>query len=392
MKKFTAIFITCILVLTVLAVGCAAAPAATDTGKPATSQKVWNITYSHQHPPDQANQVQVKNPWIRMMEQKSGGRLVFTVAPASTLAAPPDQLDSAKKGLAEMANQALAFIPGRFPLNEVTALPMLFKFPGSRNLALTHKALMNKYPELSKEWEKEGIKLLGVSATGPQHVHTTKKPVHTMADLKGLVMIAGGAIGSQTGKILGSTPENLGPPDFYDSLSKGVVNGIFLEWEGLQTFKLGEVINYSTEVGLWVNGVFDVMNLNTWNSLPPDLQQLFMDTQAIEQEYECMVFDAKDKADKEILQSQLKKKGQPEIYILPDTERAKWIEAVMPIREAWVKNVVSKGLLNESKARAMLDDTIKFADQYSFEKSPLCTDCEKTVKGWQGLPKSIKGY
>jgi len=278
---------------------------------------------------------------VRWIESESKGQIQITLFPSSTLAAPPDHMDAVKKGLADMCDQMIIFTPGRFPLNEITQLPMIFKYPGSADFSLTHAALIEKYPAIKQEFEKEGIKYLGAHANAPAHVHMTKTPIKTLEDFKGKVMISSGTTGIEMMKRLGGSPENRPPTEMYDALAKGVCDGQLLEWEGVDTWHTAEVVNYSTEVGMYVMGMFTFMNKKTYDSLPPNLQKLF-DDQRIYRLWGYK-FDLEDIRCKQKLADAYKARGKPEIYVLPPDELARWTNTIMPVRQSWVDKVNGLG-------------------------------------------------
>jgi 23S rRNA A1618 N6-methylase RlmF len=54
------------------------------------------------------------------------------------------------------------------------------------------------------------------------------------------------------------------------------------------------------------------------------------------------------------------KVGNPPFYVLPDDEKQRWLEKVLPVRDQWVNEMEKKGL----PGKAMLEDLIKFAAQF----------------------------
>ena len=73
-----------------------------------------------------------------------------------------------------------------------------------------------------------------------------------------------------------------------------------------------------------------------------------------------MVFDRANNANLLVLQEYDKKKGNPEIYWLPDDERQKWVQAVTPIWDEWVQDMEGKGL----PGKAASEDLKAWVAQY----------------------------
>ena len=66
--------------------------------------------------------------------------------------------------------------------------------------------------------------------------------------------------------------------DVYVALEKGTIDGLFGPYEALKSLRLGEVVDYCTALNI-ANGpsAQRIMNLNSWNRLPPDIQKVFED-------------------------------------------------------------------------------------------------------------------
>jgi TRAP-type C4-dicarboxylate transport system substrate-binding protein len=75
---------------------------------------------------------------------------------------------------------------------------------------------------------------------------------------------------------LGGSAVGLPITDTYDALSKGVVEGLVLDWGGILNWKMGDLVKHHIEspgVAATV-AFFTVMNKDKWNSLPRDIQVL----------------------------------------------------------------------------------------------------------------------
>ncbi len=335
------------------------APTVTATATVPPAGKVIQLTLANQHPPTNGANAVVNPGWGKWIEQQSGGRIHITFYFASSASAPTDNFESAKNGIVDMSSQSVGSIQGRFLLTEATSLPLLFPFPGSMATGWVTDQLYLKYPEIRAQFEKEGVHIMGFDANGPAHVHTIKKPVHVMADLKGLILNASGEVGKLM-RLLGATNESLLTTETYDALAKRVLDGNVLEWEGEQIWHFYEQVHYSAEVGLATSPRINTMNLNTWNKLPPDLQELMSQKNTMDYLLTMgWLFDNDDAKGRAFLESVYKSRGEPPIYVLPKEERDKWVAVAMPMRDDWVKRAASKG-----PAQAILDDAVKFEQDF----------------------------
>lgn len=369
MKKFKLLLVVFTFLTAVLVAGTAGA-----------AQKVYKINFATMHPAEAAMNRVINASWIKWIERASGGRIQINLIPGSQVAAPADLYDAARTGLTDMACEWYSANPNRWPVLEVSLLPFIFGWPSAEQAGQTIMALYDKYPELQAE--HPDVKVLGFHSTGAYHIATIKKPVHKLEDLKGQMIFEFGAYPAATMKALGGKPASIDITQAYDALAKGVADGVDSSLEGDVVWHWNELCNYVTVVGTVVGPFIHVMNMKTWNSLPPDLQKLFVGKNAwrMARLYGHQ-FDEDDLKIKNLMDKDLKKRGYPGVYVLPAAERERWRKAAMPVWEQWVKKVSPK--IGEAKARAILADAQKFAAQYAYKG--FDQQSEDILKKW-GAP------
>ena len=103
------------------------------------------------------------------------------------------------------------------------------------------------------------------------------------------------------------------------------------------------------------------MNWDTWNSLPPDIQDAIMSVSGLEgsEFYGKNMFDTCAVVAHDLI----KEEGYPMIeYTLPQEELEKWQEiAGKPIWEDWVKKMEAAG---HPEAQEILDTTLELIKTY----------------------------
>jgi TRAP-type transport system periplasmic protein len=307
--------------------------------------------------------------WINWLDKASNGRIKIKLLPAAQAAAPDKLYDAARTGIVDIADAHVGMSPGRFPLMEVMDMPFIFKTPAARSASLTALSLLQKYPEMAAEYSD--VKPLSFHFTDAAHVFTIKKAINTMDDMKGQLFLSPSKYGAEALKILGANPQRSDPGSDYDMLAKKVVDGVAINYEAaMVTFKFIDNVNYVTEIGFGDAPFAVVMNLNTYNSLPPDLQALFTGenafrlTEAMGYDFDTITLRVKGECDKI-----MKSRGGPGIIILPDSEKAKWVEKLLPVHDMYVKQAAAK--VGDAKAKAILADAKAFAEQYKFETTPV---------------------
>ncbi len=118
----------------------------------------------------------------------------------------------------------------------------------------------------------------------------------------------------------GGNPTPISWVETYTALQQGVVDGFHVQPIWTFLFKMHEVLKYATEVDSLYAIQFQVMNANTFNSMPEDIQKPFL---LAAQEAADMA-NAKDRGLEDHYKGELRKAGM-EIYTPSAAEKAKWV-------------------------------------------------------------------
>lgn len=116
--------------------------------------------------------------------------------------------------------------------------------------------------------------LRGDGSNTTQFFLYTNKPIHALSDFKGMQIRVSPAYQAFV-SALGAAPISITPPQVYTSLQRGVVSGYGWPGYGIQTFGWQKYTKYMIEPGFYQVDNMGLMNLNTWNSLPKDVQNIF---------------------------------------------------------------------------------------------------------------------
>jgi TRAP-type transport system periplasmic protein len=144
-----------------------------------------------------------------------------------------------------------------------------------------HMKMMNKlydeFPEWQKEYESQNLKVLWFTNWGPA-LFCFKKPYDTVASIKGQRIRAYG-VAAEALKAIGAVPMPIAAPEIYTSLQRGIVDGLLMVPVGfILATHLETVVPYVVEGGYGVCGPSAVvMNKKLWDSLPKNIQQIFLD-------------------------------------------------------------------------------------------------------------------
>ena len=222
-----------------------------------------------------------------------------------------------------------------------------------------HHQMMEKY---ALDTELKDVKLLWFIPVAPGQLITTTKHVRTLEDLKGMKLAVSAGPEVTVFTALGVAPVYLPVPEVYTSLERGLADGAIDNWEKAFVFKTYEVTKYRTAIDIWVPEMPMLMNLDVWNRLPPDIQEVIDETTGFQFTVRCgAIFDEVDAMFRGIIAEYDREVGNPEIYDLPAEERARWVEATAPVYEEWAKDMEAKGVPGEE----ILDYIYSLLKQYA---------------------------
>ena len=261
--------------------------------------------------------------WQNEISKRTNGAVKFEYLPGASLTKPAGVFDGVKTGISDLGFSCIAYTPGIFPVMELLDMPNGYPL----GYAATHA--VNEFYNEFKPPEFDGVHVLAFYGTGPQVLFTTKKPVRTLADAKGLVLRSTG-VGATIAGLLGAEGYAAAQNEAYELLSKGVIDGSIAPREVLLGWKQGEVVKYVTQcfsIGS-ITTMYLVMNKDKWNALPQDIQQVFTDVSAEYVEYWAKVSSAYDY---DAMKNFASLGGGREVIDLSETEAAAWKTAVRPM-------------------------------------------------------------
>jgi TRAP-type transport system periplasmic protein len=274
--------------------------------------------------------------WSERLEKESGGRIAIKRFPASQMGSVQQHYDFARTGQADIVWFLHGATPGRFPLTELIQLPYLVGSAEIGTKVLNDPELRGKYLDA----EHKGVRPLLLLTHQPGNVHTTKKPIRRVEDMKGLRIRFASPTIRDFVAALGATPVGVPPTEQVEQLQKGTIDGVFIDYGGAGiAFKMAGVLKYSTEMYSYVSSFGVAMNEETWKKLPPDLQKLVAQSVAGVEKEVGEAWDALDGPGKKALVD-----GGDQAIKLSAEENARFRKIGAEVTEAKLKELEGKGL------------------------------------------------
>ena len=333
-----------------------AASLAVAAGGGAHAQQIV-LKVHHMLPGTSNPQVHLIEPWCDKINKQSNDRLKCQIFPAMQLGGTPPQLfDQVRDGVVDIVWTVPTYAAGRFSKSEVFELPFMAHTAKSGSQALWQYVHKNALDEF------KGVRPILMHVHDGSVFHFRSKPVKRLEELRGMKIRAATRINARMLAALGATPVQMPLPQVAEALSKGVIDGAMVPWEGVPAIKLHEIAKYHLETPpgapRFSNTIF-VMAINPakYDSLPADLKKvidansgLAMSAWAGEKGWDATVEPHRKLA---------KDRGN-HVTVLSDEELARWVKASENVDDNWVKEVSAKG----ADGRRLLDEARALIKQY----------------------------
>lgn len=327
------------------------AMAALATGFSAGAVMAQEVTLRmHQFLPAQANvPKQVLDIWANNVESDSNGRIkVERYASMALGGTPPELMDQAIDGVADVVWTVVGYTPGRFPSTEVFELPFMVEDAGAASFAY-----WKMFERHMKDTEFKDVHILATWVHGPGMFHTNE-PVEVPSDLEGMKIRGGSRLVNQLLELVGATPVGMPVPAVSEALSKGVLDGTTIPWEVTAALKVPELVGNHTEFdgpALYNLTFVLAMNKDKYASLPDDLKAVVDDNSGLP----FSIYAGNTQAAADHPARAIAVELGNNIITIAEEDTGPWRDLVAPIYETWLADMASRGLdgqalIDEAKA------------------------------------------
>ncbi|MFV0448932.1 MAG: TRAP transporter substrate-binding protein [Vibrio sp.] len=216
---------------------------------------------------------QIQQVWADNVEKMSGGRIDIDLLPVGAVVKHTETLSSIKMGILDGHVTATEFFSGQDPAfgllgnmvgawSDTTQLLQYMNYGGGNEL-------------LTELYKPYGVKFIGASTTGVESL-VSKKPLDSVADLKGLKLRAPEGLVQQVFAAAGATPVNLPGSEVFTGLSKGVIDAAdYTVFSTNQKAGMNDVATHPVQPGFHSLPLIDIsISQKKWDNMPEDLQQI----------------------------------------------------------------------------------------------------------------------
>jgi TRAP-type C4-dicarboxylate transport system substrate-binding protein len=222
--------------------------------------------------------------YLNAITDWSGGKITFDVAYANAVAAPGENDDALVDGRLDLAQVLPLYEPSEYPANAALVEATFVSDQSAVAGTLQSNAWPNEVafdtPEVLREWEDQGIKLMVPQYNSGVNVLFCREPKRDLAALRGMESASGGQAQSAEIEALGGSAVSVPYPELYESLQRGVVDCTV---SSLTVGVLGGFIKTAPQLTVDPAAGFAMapggmaISQSTWDSLPLVAQQLMWD-------------------------------------------------------------------------------------------------------------------
>ncbi|MAU22335.1 MAG: hypothetical protein CMH13_17715 [Martelella sp.] len=215
--------------------------------------------------------------WEEAITEFTEGKITFENYWSASLLGALDTAEGVADGVADIGLVLASYIPQEFPVGA-----WFYGFGSALTGSTVHDvaaggatALETAYTfqPLIDEFAEHNLKILQTTSTPPYNL-LCNTPVSTLEDAKGKRMRTSGPVWADEVAAIGATSVSIAFNETYEALQRGVIDCI-----GQNPYQLASAMTYKDVAKEYVPVTLShmqssawVMNLDTWNSFPPELQ------------------------------------------------------------------------------------------------------------------------
>lgn len=205
-------------------------------------------------------------PYMRAVEEQTGGSLAFNMAADGTLIGGRDALAGVRDGVVDMAMIVDLYTPNDLVTSNILSeLALLGSDDAVMSGAVNEMQLLN-CPTCEAEAAENNLHVLAVYASAP-YAFICNKKLQTADDFRGIRVRATGAW-AKFAAALGATPVNITSGEMYEALQRGQVDCTLINVPALTNYSLHEVAKYviNLPVGTFNGGHYLNINTSVWDN------------------------------------------------------------------------------------------------------------------------------
>ena len=195
------------------------------------------------------------------VKKNSGGRIDIVTHPGGSLFKGGEIFRAVRTGRAPIGERLISALGDESPLFEIDALPFL-----ATSLEDARKLHRASLPVLRDLLAKKGVRMLYAVPWTPQGLYS-RKPVRTVADMKGVKFRAYNAITARLATLMGAIPTKIEAAELTRAFATGVAEAMISSSSTGYDRKIWEHVRYWYDIQAWVPKNMVIVNARAWDGL-----------------------------------------------------------------------------------------------------------------------------
>jgi TRAP-type C4-dicarboxylate transport system substrate-binding protein len=312
----------------------AAALGAVTMAGQAQAQAEYKLRWGHYLPDTPF--VQVEKDFAEAVKERTGGRVEIETVYSGGLGKGNEIMTLAGRGAIDMASVVPGYYPDQLLFWKVYQIPFVFDSP--RQAIEVSGAAYDQMPVFQEELDKYNVRFLFHQPLGSYFLTGQDENCTTVEALKGKKIRTFGADIPKAIEAIGAVPVSVGVGDVYEALQRGTLDYSFLNFGNIHSNRLHEVGKFSCGPVMSIAGHLIVIGQDTWDRLPEDIQQIFLEE--AEKHGDLYIEDI------DRLESEAGKQIEAEggvVKEFPQAELDKWHGMAPDLLQQWVDSMQGLG-------------------------------------------------
>jgi tripartite ATP-independent transporter DctP family solute receptor len=217
------------------------------------------------HPQDYPTTLAVQHMG-KLVSERTKGRMGVKVYPSGALGTEKDNIEQLRIGALDMMRINVAPLNSVVPETIATGLPFVFRSVGHMRKVLDGPV----GDEILKSMESQGLVGLAFYDSGARSFYTVKKPIKTLADMKGLkIRVIQSDLFVSMVEALGANPTPMPYGEVYTALKTGIVDAAENNWPSYESSRHFEAARYYNLSEHSLAPEVLVFSRKVWDTLPP---------------------------------------------------------------------------------------------------------------------------
>ena len=286
--------------------------------------------------------VEVEKDFARKIEERTGGRVKIEITFAGGLGKGPEVATLAGRGAIDMASVAPGYYPDQLLFWKACQIPFVFNDP-KQVIELLYRSY-REFPVFKEELDRINVIYLFQQPLGSYYMTGPDPNCDTVAGLEGKKIRSFGADLPKMHAAIGAVPVTVRPTEVYEALQRGTIDYSFLNAGNVESLRLYEPGKYNCGTVMTIAGHLIVIGKRSWDRLPADVQDIFMDqARKSQQDY----LDWLETGTAASIANIEKAGGVFKPF--PASELAKWMEATPDLLAGWEESMDGRGLGEQAR-------------------------------------------